>query len=299
MNDLTLITALQQLITENTVISSRFNKKQQQYLDALVNAGLIKLNRQGRGFVYQVIKLTELQNHLKKLQPLDESELTADLPQRSRNIGLYKNSKQVNPEHEVYYLLLKAVGGNIYWFNDENNINISEQTVRQGVSGLMIQENDNWQSHHPLLFIENQALFNRLDWLPSNFNGSVIYYGGHINNLLLSWLANKPRATDFIVFPDYDGVGFNNFLRVRRVITACHFYLIPDWKNKLSLFGNSAIWQNNQVLFNNAVCELNNINALTDELKDLIRMMRSSGKGLEQESVWLSIGESEKSIKSI
>lgn len=112
-------------------------------------------------------------------------------------------------------------------------------------------------------------------------------------------MENKPRATAFIVFPDYDGVGFNNFLRVRRVITACHFYLIPDWKNKLSLFGNSAIWQDNQVLFNNAVRELNDMNALTDELKDLIRTMQMSGKGLEQESVWLSISESEKTIKSI
>jgi len=294
------IKSLQLLQAEQTVTRSRFTKNQQQYLNDLIKqTGIISLTKQGNGFVYQVINITALQNHLKKLQPLDESELTADLPQRSRNIGLYKNSKQVNPQHEVYYLLLKAVGDNVYWFNDENNINISEQTIQQGVSSLMIQENDYWQSHHPLVLIENQALFNRLDWLPDNFNGSVIYYGGNINNVLLSWLGNKPRATAFIIFPDYDGVGFNNFLRVRRVITACHFYLIPDWKNKLSLFGNSAIWQDNQVLFNNAVRELNDMNALTNELKDLIRTMQMSGKGLEQESVWLSINESEKIIKSI
>lgn len=213
------IKALQLLQAKQTVKRSRFTKKQQQYLNDLIKqTGIISLNKKGSGFVYQVINFSALQSHLKHLQPLDELELSSDLPQRSRNIGLCKNSKQLNPEHEVYYLLLKAVGNNIYWFNHENRINISEQMQIQGVSSLMIQVSDDWQSQHPLLLVENQALFDRLDWLPDDFNGSVIYYSGNINNLLLAWLGNKPRTTELIVFADYDGVGFNNFLRVRRVI---------------------------------------------------------------------------------
>jgi hypothetical protein len=290
MSDLTLINALQQLLTENTVISSRFNKKQQRYLDDLVSAGLIKLNRQGRGFIYQAINISALQNNLKQLQPLAESELSPDLPQRSRNIGLYKNSKQRNAEHEFCYLLLKAVGDNIYWFNDEHEINISEQTHRQGVSSLMIKISDNWQSQTSLFLVENQNLFDCLDWLPDNFNGSIIYYGGNMKKRLLKWLAFKIRASELILFADYDGVGFSNFLNLYQAVKkqqSCQFYLMPNWQTKLASFGNRAIWQNNQNLFHNAIQCLDKIDALTDEVFDLVRAMQASGKGLEQEAVWL------------
>jgi hypothetical protein len=290
MSDLTLINALQQLLTENIVISSRFNKKQQRYLDDLVSAGLIKLNRQGRGFIYQAINISALQNHLKQLQPLAESELSPDLPQRSRNIGLYKNSKQRNAEHEFCYLLLKSVGENVYWFNHEHRINISEQTHRQGVSSLMIKISDNWQSQTPLFLVENQNLFDCLDWLPANFNGSVIYYGGNMKKRLLKWLAYKIRTSELILFSDYDGVGFSNFLNVYQTVKnqqSCQFYLMPNWQAKLASFGNRAIWQDNQNLFHNSIQSLDKIDALTDEVFDLVRAMQASGKGLEQEAVWL------------
>lgn len=285
------IKALQLLQTEQAVTRSRFTKRQQQYLnDLITQTGIISLAKQGSGFVYHVINMSGLQSHLKQLQPLAESELSPDLPQRSRNIGLCKNSKQHNAEHEFCYLLLKAAGDNIYWFNNEHKINISEQTYRQGVSSLMIQVNDNWQSQTPLFLVENQDLFDRLDWLPDNFNGSVIYYGGNMKKRLLKWLVYKIRASELILFADYDGVGFSNFLCLYQAVKnqqSCRFYLMPNWQTKLVSFGNKEIWQDNQNLFHNAIQSLDKIDALTDEVFDLVMAMQGLGKGLEQEAVWL------------
>lgn len=285
------IKALQLLQAEQTVTRSSFTKNQQQYLNDLINqTGIICLIKQGNGYVYQVINMSGLQSHLKQLQPLSESELSPDLPQRSRNIGLYKNSKQINAEHEFCYLLLKAVGDNIYWFNQEHKINISEQTHKQGVSSLMIQVSDDWQSKTPLFLVENQDLFDCLDWLPTNFNGSVIYYGGNMKKRLLKWLAYKIRASELILFADYDGVGFSNFLNLYQAVKnqqSCKFYLMPNWQAKLASFGNREIWQDNQNLFYNAIQSLNKIDALTDEVFDLVRAMQAAGKGLEQEAIWL------------
>lgn len=285
------IKALQLLQTEQTVTRSRFTKNQQQYLNDLIKqTGIISLNKQGSGFVYQVINMSGLQSHLKQLQPLTESELRPDLPQRSRNIGLYKNSKQRNAEHEFCYLLLKAVGDNIYWFNNEHKINVSEQTHKQGVSSLMVQVNDDWQSKTPLFLVENQNLFDCLDWLPTNFNGSIIYYGGNMKKRLLKWLAYKTRVSELILFADYDGVGFSNFLCLYQAVKnqqSCQFYLMPNWQAKLASFGNRAIWQDNQNLFHNSIQSLDKINALTDEVFDLVIAMQELGKGLEQEAVWL------------
>ncbi len=285
------IKALQLLQEKQMVIRSDFTKNQQQYLNNLIKqTGIISLNKQGNGFVYQVINISALQSHLKHLQPLAESELSPDLPQRSRNIGLYKNSKQLNAEHEFCYLLLKSVGDNIYWFNNEHKINISEQTHKQGVSSLMVQVSDDWQSQTPLFLVENQNLFDRLDWLPANFNGSVIYYGGNMKKRLLKWLAYKIRASELILFSDYDGVGFSNFLNVYQAVKnqqSCQFYLMPNWQAKLASFGNRDIWQNNHLLFHNAIQSLDKIDALTDEVFDLVTAMQELGKGLEQEAVWL------------
>jgi hypothetical protein len=285
------IKALQLLQTEQTVTRSRFTKKQQQYLNDLINqTGFICSNKQGSGFVYQVINMSALQSHLKQLQPLTESELSPDLPQRSRNIALYKNSKQRNAEHEFCYLLLKAVGDNIYWFNNEYKINISEQTYKQGVSSLMIQLSDDWQSKTPLFLVENQNLFDRLDWLPVNFNGSVIYYGGNMKKRLLKWLSYKIRASELIFFGDYDGVGFSNFLNLYQAVKnqqSCQFYLMTNWQDKLTSFGNSKIWQDNLVIFKNTIHSLDKMNALTNEMIDLVSTMQKLGKGLEQEAVWL------------
>jgi hypothetical protein len=285
------IKALQLLQTEQTVTRSRFTKNQQQYLNNLIKqTGIISLTKQGNGFVYQVINISGLQSHLTHLQPLAESELSLDLPQRSRNIGLYKNSKQRNAEHEFCYLLLKAVGDNIYWFNDEYKINISEQTHRQGVSSLMVQLSDDWQSQTPLFLVENQNLFDRLDWLPVNFKGSVIYYGGNMKKRLLKWLSYKIRASELILFADYDGVGFSNFLSLYQAVKnqqSCQFYLMPDWQDKLTLFGDSKIWQDNLAIFNNTIHSLDKMNALTNEMIDLVSTMQTLGKGLEQEAVWL------------
>ena len=285
------MSALKILIIEQLIISSRFSKTQQNHLNQFAKqTGIIKLNQQRRGFAYQVVNLKALESYLKQIQPLEIAELNENIPIRSRNIGLYKNSKQVNSEHEVDYLLLKPVGDAIYWTNNQASVNISQQTQLQGVSSLMIEIADNWQSNSALLLVENQALFNRLDWLPANFKGSVVYYGGHLKQLFLNWLAYKNRATELILFADYDGVGFNNFSRLCKAThhqKTCHFYLMPQWEEKLMLFGNTAIWQDNQTLFYNAVQSLTELNRLTAELKALINTMQAIGKSLEQEAIWL------------
>ncbi|CAG1020940.1 hypothetical protein DOJK_00664 [Patescibacteria group bacterium] len=284
------IEALKLLIAESVVIRSKFTAKQQRYLDDLVNqTGLIKLEKQGKGFIYRIDKESALIAYLKQLQPVDVSELNNDLPLRSQNIALFKNSKQGVTNHSVYYLLIKAIGDDVIWFNHEHSINISQQNYIQGVSSLMIEPTDDWQTDNDVLFVENMALFNRLDWLPNHFKGSIIYYAGNIPDILLSWLSYKIRAKRLLLFADYDGVGFNNFLRLYKTVSyhqSCEFYLMPNWQDKLYLFGNAAIWQNNIEKFHNAVQGLTEIGALNEELIALIRLMQSLGKGLEQEAIW-------------
>lgn len=291
MNTKSLINTLQLLINENAVSCSRFSKSQQNVLNELARrTQLINLIKKGRGFTYQVVDLTAIQNYLRQLQPLTASDVSLDLPPRSLGIALYKNSKQHYNPHSYYYALMKAVGDEVYWYNTVIKINSSEQTNLQGLTALLFIERDAWFSQHELFLVENQALFDDLSWLPDDFKGTVIYYGGYLHSVLLNWLAFKTRATKFWLFADYDAVGLHNYLKLYRCLgKCCQFYFMPHWREKLDLFANNTIWQENSSLFDKTVQALTHTDALSSELIDLIQRTRSSGACLEQEAIFITL----------
>lgn len=64
-------------------------------------------------------------------------------------------------------------------------MDISANTQIAGASAIAIAASDGWTTDKPIWLVENQALFDRLDWLPAGASGSLIYYGGQLSNLLL------------------------------------------------------------------------------------------------------------------
>ncbi|MFQ2609080.1 hypothetical protein ACK3ZW_19705 [Aeromonas caviae] len=135
--------------------------------------------------------------------------------------------------------------------------------------------------------MENQALFDQLDWLPCAQPASVAYYSGQLPNTLLDWLALRQRAPAIHFFPDYDGVGLLNFARLRsRLGHSVALWLMPEWPSRLERFGCTTLWQDTQREFNAMLAHP----ATADfdvEVKQLIRSMQASGMALEQEAVWL------------
>jgi hypothetical protein len=203
-------------------------------------------------------------------------------------IASYKNSKQNYVAFNYYYVLMKAVGKSVFWKNDKYEIDLSYQTKIQGVSALMIQEQDTWYCEQAVFLVENRTLFDDLSWLSTDFNGTVVYYGGNLNTILLNWFAFSNRTSKLYFFPDYDAVGLNNYLKLSK-IHICEFYFMPHWQEKLRLFANTEIWHNNIILFDNTVADLINVGKLTTELSELIRQTRLIGACLEQEAIYLTL----------
>ena len=130
--------------------------------------------------------------------------------------------------------------------------------------------------------MENQALFDRTDWLPANTVATLLYYGGQLDGRLLAWLAGRPRARRIVHFADYDGVGLANFARLHALLgDACECWLMPDWSDKLARYGSNRLWRDTLREFTAAAARL------PDYLLPLTRQMQQSGLALEQEAVWL------------
>ena len=288
--------ALKHLVnSDQPLMASAFTLGQRKCLEQFAReTRLIELKKQGRATIYQVINRQSVVNYLRQLHPLDETSLPDGLPTRSGNIGRERNSKTGQTGHDCWYLLMKSWDADVVWQNANDRMQPSELTARFGVAALQINAGLNlgqgWQCNRPLLLVENQALFDQCDWLPQDFKGCLAYYAGQLSEVLLQWLAEQKRTDEVILFPDYDGFGLSNYIRLVNALhpdSALQFYWLPDWEAKLEKFGNTDCWLKTRVQFENAFAKLTALNALNPDFIKLGSLSQTYGKALEQESIWL------------
>ncbi len=275
----------------DTLKQSDFTLQQRKSLESFASqTRLIEIVKQGRSTVYRVLNPNGLSNYLKQLRPVAKSDLPPDIPDRSQNVGLNRNSKKGKSTHDYHYLLMKAWSDDVVWHNGKNKLNITQSTRQFGVAALQVGADQSWQCNRSLLLVENQALFDRCDWLNNDFDGCLLYYAGQLPDLFVHWLSEYPRSSQVILFPDYDGIGLSNYVRLAKSInpkTKISFYWLSDWENKLIKYGDSNIWFQNRTTFENAYKILESLNLLDSNFKKLAHLSQKYGKSLEQEAIWL------------
>lgn len=250
----------------------------------------IAIGKQGRATFYRMLNRQSVSDFLTLQQPLTEVDVPLDIPARSRNIGTDRNSKKGSSSHACSYLLMKAWDAEVVWHDDYSVMYPAKLTLEFGVAALQLKATQSWQCNRLLLLVENQALFDRTDWLPTDFNGCLIYYAGQLSELFLQWLGEQKRCELVILFPDYDGVGLTNYVRLAEALhpdCSLQFYWLPYWVSKISQFGNPDLWRKTRVQFENALEKLQAMGALDEHLIALGELSQHHGKALEQEVVWL------------
>lgn len=285
MTDQPLRAALLKLQGKGSLPASQFTAAQRGALDRFARqTGAISCQRQGRGDVYCVSNQSLFDAHVVELSPQVEPSVAEQLPLRAKHIAHARSSKARNHQHSVYYPLLKAVGDSVTWLEGKRGTELALGTFTRdfGAAALRIEPDDGWRTEQALWLVENQALFDRTDWLPEGLSATLLYYGGQLDGRLLSWLAQQPRASRVVFFPDYDGVGLANFARLYAMLgDACECWLMPQWESKLARYGSSQLWRDTLRHFISAVDQL------PTYMSDLTMQMQRSGLALEQEAVWL------------
>ena len=281
----------------DTVAASTFTTAQRRALEELARkTGALRVKSEGRGSVYQVVHTDMLVVHLRSLRPLNIDEIDFSLPKRAANIAQTRSSKGAGHGHVLHYFLVKAISHGVTWKAERAGssrcLDLSTVTDIAGAGVLALADDDSWQSEHPLWLVENQALFDRLDWLPPGATGTVGYYAGQLPAHFLRWIAAKQRTPEVILFPDYDGVGLLNYARLREVCAGpCSFWLMPDWQARLNAFGSHQVWLNTHSDFQSALTRLEAM-GWEDGVSDLCKALSSAGMALEHESVWLTAPQS-------
>lgn len=287
-----LLSALQKLrnTDDGQLSASALTRAQQDALDEFrQRTGALQLQRSGRGRIFRILRREVVAQHIAELAPATGAELSETLPVRAANIGRTRSSKGGKQGHEVFYLLVKTHGKPL-WENEHGQIlDLHQQTHTQGAAALAIGAKSavSWQTKSPIWLVENQALFDELNWLPEQSACTVGWYSGHLRNALIHWLGQQPDIP-VILFPDYDGVGLHNYLRLKQSLgSRASLWLMPDWRTKLAQYGNNDLWQKTQSDFQTALKGLKLVFSKEPELQQLLEAMRTHGMALEQEAVWL------------
>jgi hypothetical protein len=267
-----------------------FTPAQRRELDRFARqTGALRLSTQGGGSRYLVTNEALARAHLAELRPTAIAALDASLPARANNVARMRDSKGRSHTHGTSYLLLKAIGAGVSWQRGDGAIfDLTANTVLAGAAAIAIEADDGWHTDAPIWLVENQALFDRLDWLPPDAHGSIVYYGGQLSRLMLDWMAQRTRSGRIVFFPDYDGVGLLNFARLReKSLAPVEFWLMPDWAARLRKYGSNQVWQNTRKEFDVAFERIVAL-GMPVPLEALCQAMSGQGLALEHEAVWLT-----------
>ncbi|HFS0969401.1 TPA: hypothetical protein ACHY2P_006463 [Pseudomonas aeruginosa] len=281
------------LIADGELASSLLTTAQRRVLEEFARKTLaVRLTTSGRGSLYRVVSRDLVEAHLIHLRPRQKEVLSTGLHSRAVNLALYRHSKGSSAGHAVHYLLLKAIGEEVYWHDGGGqSMDLSSLTQLCGAAALAVRVGDGWHCDGALWMVENQALFDDPTWLPAGADGTLCYYSGQLSGLLLDWLATQSRAREVMLFPDYDGIGMQNFARLReRLGDGCEFWLVPGWFELLKQYGNRQIWLDSLANFQDALRRLQAA-GMSPELAELCNAMQSMGLALEQESAFLEVSQ--------
>ncbi|MFS1902544.1 Wadjet anti-phage system protein JetD domain-containing protein [Vibrio lentus] len=243
----------------------------------------------GRGVVYRILDMDVVKVTLEQLAP--NQNVSSSAPPRAVNIATTRSSKQGHASHDVTYMLAKTVANPLWRVSGVLTEHLKIATEEFGVFSLEVggERNRNLHTHHSIWLVENQALFDRLDWLPNNEPTTVIWYRGQLHNKLIEWLSAPDRAPMVNFFSDYDGVGLNNYRRLRsKLEERAEFWLMPNWKELLVRYGQSQLWVDTAREFDSFERNSQSLFEQCPVLQGLVTEMKKHGLALEQEAVWLS-----------
>lgn len=287
-----LAKALMRLIEAypDTIAGSTLTPSQKKQLDEFSHKNQsVQVIPKGRGVVYLILDMDVVKLSLEQLAP--NQNVSPSTPQRAVNIASTRSSKQGRVGHDVTYVLAKAVANPLWQSCKGPTEYLNVATEEFGVFSLEVggERNSDLNTHHSIWLVENQALFDRLDWLPNNEPTTVIWYRGQLHNKLIDWLSIPERTPMVYFFADYDGVGLNNYRRLyERLKERAEFWMMPNWKELLNRYGQNQLWNDTAREFNAFLENNSNLLAQYSYLQALVLEMQTNGLALEQESIWLS-----------
>lgn len=214
LNNVTIEWLKKSLKSDSTSLPvSSLSKSAKAEVEHLRSNEIIGWKRSGAGAKYFIVDKTAIEKLINSNSY--EGDLSK-LSSKAKAVALHGNAHKGKDGSML--LLLSAVYDDVIWNNGRNTLNLYDYSSQFGVASLVVKMEDDWTSNKPIALVENLDLliYAKLYFEKIGFDGTVLFYSGNLSGKLLKWLNHKKRGASYIMFPDYDIVGLNNYIRVKK-----------------------------------------------------------------------------------
>jgi hypothetical protein len=272
---------LQRLAQEGRAPRSQFSARSLRDLQSLFDSGALCQARSGGGLVVEVRDAETLTAFYRKRYPSEGKAIGG--PPRARAVGMLRNAKRVGRTN-MEPVLVRAMGPAVCT-REGVECDLRAATVQTGAACLLLEEGRFWTLTADLAIVENLECF--LHFEKMEVNASVaLYASGRLSDLALKWLGSPELSQCcFIHCGDYDPVGLDEFLRVKKVVAARTRLHVPDnLPTLIATYGRPELLRDSEAV-------LRRLRGVTDpDVVRVVRMLDETGCGLEQEALLLGAG---------
>jgi hypothetical protein len=267
-----LIKLLEQGYLPNSAISKSIYPKILQFRDA----GFISWEKSGRGSRYV---LSDPKSVKKLLDATGYHGSIEGLTSKAKAVSRHGDAHAGKDNSFVIQITVK--GEDVIWRKNGYLVDIKTIAEKCGMASIVIRPGDKWETDSPIALVENIDLlvYAKEYFIQNSFQGNILYYAGWAGAKTVNWLKRQQQAPK-IIFPDYDFVGLNNYLKLKQIFPGLKLYVPENLSEMIRRFGNKKKFVKQSQKY-----------SLTQGDKDVqmvFSLIQRYGKCLDQESLLLS-----------
>ncbi|MDD2600293.1 MAG: DUF2220 family protein [Kiritimatiellae bacterium] len=269
---------LQRLIESGQVPRSQLSARSLKELRSLFDTGVLTQARSGGGLVIRVNDFKTLATFYQQRYPSAEQVFNG--PPRANAVVSLRSAKRVGRSNQEP-ILVRAVHP-AACIRDNVQCDLLATTQLSGAACLILEAGRFWSMTAEVAVVENLECFLHFEAMGVAAD-VVLYAAGRLSELALGWLGSPEMSgCCFIHCGDYDPVGVDEFLRLKRVVEArARLHIPANLRQLVTTYGRPELLRDSEAILKRLR------NSGEPDVQRVVQIMDESGLGLEQEALLL------------
>lgn len=267
---------LRQLIHEGSISRSKVGARASAALRPLFDIGALKEERSAAGWRLVVSESEALSSFAKSEYP-NGLDARAGPLDRSAAVALVRDAKRGANLSGTPVLIRGFTNSKL--FSQKGSLDVRAQTELCGAACFVLSTDIQWRYEGKIVaLVENLEPFLRFEERFPDYDGAI-YCAGRMGERLLDWV--ESQIFDVVHFGDYDPVGLQEYLRLRRRVgERASFFAPPNLHELVERFGKPKLLRDSGDV-------LSGLRGEADEsVRAVLHCLEDCGCGLEQEILW-------------
>jgi len=267
---------LRRMMEEGSVPRSQLSDRSLKDLQSLFDGGALSQARSGGGLVVEVKNPETLAAFYRKRYPSDGKDVTG--PPRARAVGMLRNAKRVGRTN-MEPVLARAIN-QVVCFREGIPVNLLEVTRQTGSACLILEQGQFWSMQATIAIVENLECFLHFEKMGVAADLAV-YTAGRLSELALQWLSSPALSgCQFVHCGDYDPVGLDEFLRLKKAVgDRVKLHIPSNLRELVAKYGRPQLISDSESI-------LKRLRESADpNVREVVEILNETGCGLEQEAL--------------